>query len=97
MQQFSSVPVPSLETGPPPAIGHGVASCPSATSEAPTCYDDLMAAYKDELFSLLRRLATVETSLNRIPLLPILQGVSGRRAELSRERSEIMTQLADKA
>lgn len=56
-----------------------------------------MAASKDERFTLLRRLAIVEASLDRLPFLPILEGIGSRRAELSRERSEIMAQLADKA
>ena len=56
-----------------------------------------MVISKDERFAILRRLAAVDALLGRLPFLPIMEGMGSRRAELDRERNEIMTKLADKA
>jgi hypothetical protein len=56
-----------------------------------------MAASKHERFAILRRLAAVEASLSRLPFLPAMEDIGSRRAELSRERAELMSKLADKA
>jgi hypothetical protein len=56
-----------------------------------------MAASKHDRFAILRRLATVEASLSRLPFLPVLAAIGSQRDELSRERAELMSKLNDKA
>ena len=55
-----------------------------------------MSEPKENRFDDLRRLASIEGWLGRLPFLPGDVGSSLRRSELNRERSEIVARLADK-
>jgi hypothetical protein len=55
-----------------------------------------MSKSQDERFSDLRRLASIEVSLSRLPFLPSDEGSAKRRFELNRERTEIVARLAGK-
>ena len=51
----------------------------------------------DERFTDLRRLASIEATLDRLPLLPSDEGISAVRFSLHHERTAIVARLAAKA
>jgi hypothetical protein len=61
-----------------------------------TCYDGGMRETEHERFTLVRRLASIDVSLGRLPFLPGDKGSAMRRRELNSERTEIVARLAGK-